>query len=251
MDETQGSRLATLFGTPWVVTRELWFAQDGGARAELEALYEEEAELVASSVESRRREFVAGRRCARRALAELGIHDFPLLAGTDRAPLWPGAVVGSITHTVCRGEGYCAAAVAHRRLMASIGLDAEPCAPLPAELWSHVLDPRERQDARATADPGVWARLIFSAKEAVYKALYPLSGRFLEFEDVHVGPGSQPGRLEANLVGQARSLAPAAPLTVRFTMDDALLITAVLLPATGSSLAALTHEVLSDGSVPC
>jgi 4'-phosphopantetheinyl transferase EntD len=250
-DETRVTRLATLFGTPWVVVHEMWFVQDGEGHADLATLYEEEAALVAASVESRRREFVAGRRCARRALSQLGIQDFPLLAGTDRAPIWPGAVVGSITHTVAGGEGYCAVAVAHRRLVASVGLDAEPTAPLPAELWSRVLDPQEQRDARAAAQPGVWARLIFSAKEAVYKALYPLCGRFLDFADVHLDLGPQPGLLQAQLVGAARSLSSPHPLTVRFTMDDALLVTAVLVPAGGSPLAAVTHEVLSDDSVPC
>jgi len=230
--------------------KELWFTQDVETRADLDQLYDEEAALVAGAVESRRREFVAGRLCARRALAELGIQDFPLLASPDRAPIWPGAIVGSITHTVAAGEGYCAVAVAHRRLVAGVGLDAEPRAALPRDLWSCVLDADEQRTAWTTSDPGVWARLVFSAKEAVYKAVYPLCGRFLDFCDVHVGPAQQPGRLQAELVGAARSFAPAPSMTVRFLCDDTLLLTAVLLTANGSP-PAVAHEGLSDKTVPC
>lgn len=236
-----------------MVTHEAWFAQDPDSQADVDGLYDEEAALVANAVASRRREFAAGRACARRALAELGIQDFPLLAGQDRAPIWPGAIVGSITHTLAAGEGYCAVAVAHRRLVASVGLDAEPRAGLPAELWSRVLDPEEERMTRATDEPAVWARLIFSAKEAVYKAVYPLCGRFLDFFDVHVEVTKQAGLLLAELVGAARSVAPADTLTVRFTADDALLVTGVMLPASGSSGSSLAtvHEVLSDETVPC
>jgi 4'-phosphopantetheinyl transferase EntD len=236
------ARMATLFGRSGIIAHEGTLADDG------EPLYEEEDLLVTGASEKRRRDFVAGRRCARAALARLGIHDFPLLAGPDRAPLWPGAVVGSITHTEAGTHGYCGAAVAHRRLLAGLGIDAEPRLPLPVELWPRVLDPDEGRLVLAAEQPGVQARLLFSAKEATYKALYPLRGRFLDFSDVHIRFLPGPGCFVAELAGAAQLAAPGPLLLGRFLMDDELLITAVLLPASGSPLA---QEWLSLGLVPC
>src|SRR5258708_8108427 len=67
-----------------------------------------EESLVAKAVPKRRREFTAGRNCARRALAQLGYPDFALLAGSHGQPLWPPGIAGSITHC----DDYCAVAVA-------------------------------------------------------------------------------------------------------------------------------------------
>jgi 4'-phosphopantetheinyl transferase EntD len=234
--------LASLFDPSGIVTHELSLAEEG------EPLYDEEAALVVGAVDKRRREFAAGRRGARRALAELGITDYPLLAGPDRVPLWPGAVVGSITHTEAGVGGYCGVAVAHRRLAAGLGIDAEPRLPLPMELWPSVLDLEEKRAALAADEPGVWARLIFSAKEAIYKALYPLCRRFLDFPDVRVQLLPRQGRFLAELVGAARSVAPAGSLVGRFVADHELLLTAVLLPATGLPP---VQEGLSPRRVPC
>ena len=196
----------------------------------------------------RRREFAAGRCSAHKALGELGITDFPVLAGPDRAPIWPGAVVGSITHTETRSGGYCGVAIAHRRLVAGLGVDAEPRQPLPADLWPRVLDADEKRAALGAREPGVWARLVFSAKESVYKALSPLCGRFLDFSDVHVKLLPGQGRFVAELVGNARAVAPAVPVLGRLALDQELLLTTVLLPASGSPLA---QEGLSLPQVPC
>jgi 4'-phosphopantetheinyl transferase EntD len=233
-------RLAALLDASGIVVHELSFATEG------EPLYEEEAAVVAGASEQRRREFAAGRRCARRALAELGITDFPLLAGPDRVPLWPGAVVGSITHTAVGSGGYCGVAVAHCRLVAGLGIDAEPRLPLPTELWPYVLDLEEKRAALAADEPGVWARLIFSAKEATYKALYPLCRRFLDFPDVRIQLLPRQGRFLAELVGAARSAAPAGALLGKFVADEELLLTGVVLPASGSPLlqaGLLSHQV--------
>jgi len=236
------ARLVALFGRCGIIAHEGTLADEG------EPLYEEEDALVQGASEKRRRDFVAGRRCARAALARLGIFDFPLLAGADRAPVWPGAVVGSITHTEVGAAGYCGAAVAHRRLLAGLGIDAEPRLPLPVELWPQVLNPDEGRTVLAAEQPGVQARLVFSAKEAAYKAIYPLRGRFLDFSDVRIRFLPTPGCFLAELAGSAQPSAPGAQLLGRFLMDQELLVTAVLLPASGSPIA---QEWLSPDLVPC
>jgi 4'-phosphopantetheinyl transferase EntD len=144
-----------------------------------------EEDLIARAVEGRRREFITARRCARQALAGLGRAVTPILAGPRREPLWPDGVVGSITH--CRG--YRAATVARRTDLAGLGIDAEPHWPLPTGVAGQVMlaDEQDRLAGLAATHPGVrWDRLLFSAKESVYKAWFPLTGRWLGFEEARL-----------------------------------------------------------------
>jgi 4'-phosphopantetheinyl transferase EntD len=143
-------------------------------------LFPEEEESVGNAVDKRRREFVTGRACARRALERLGIAPAPIASGARGEPLWPPRVVGSITH--CRG--YRACAVAKTDDIASVGIDAEVHEPLPAGVLEAVASPRERAALHRNGSGVHMDRLLFSAKEAVYKAWFPLTGRWLDFEDV-------------------------------------------------------------------
>jgi 4'-phosphopantetheinyl transferase EntD len=145
-----------------------------------------EAECVRHAVPNRVREFAAGRTCARRALRELGIEDFVLLAGQDRQPIWPSSIVGSITHTA----GFCAAVVAPRRLFAGVGIDSEQVDKVSRDLWDTICRPEEAswRDTLPHEQQKAAAALLFSAKEAFYKCQYPLSGEWLDFHDLHVVP---------------------------------------------------------------
>jgi 4'-phosphopantetheinyl transferase EntD len=143
-----------------------------------------EAALVQRAVEKRRRDCAAGRYCARRALAGLGIAEEPLLIGADRQPLWPAGVVGSITHT----GGFCAAVVAHAAALRGIGIDTEIVGRVTAPLWPSICVPEEI--ARLKSLPrelrARTATVIFSAKEAFYKAQYPALGERVGFHDVAI-----------------------------------------------------------------
>jgi 4'-phosphopantetheinyl transferase EntD len=151
---------------------------------EEDGLLPEEALAVARAVEKRRREYAAGRACARRALARLGVPPAPLLSGADRAPIWPDGIVGAITHS----DGYCAAAVAPSSALRSIGIDAEVNNPLPDGVDRHVLTEAELAwTAEIGAADGInWPTLIFSAKESVYKAWHPLTREWLGYLDAEV-----------------------------------------------------------------
>jgi 4'-phosphopantetheinyl transferase EntD len=136
-------------------------------------LYAEERELIADAVESRRREFTDGRACARRALSMIGLPPVAILAGGDGAPVWPQGVVGSITHK----RHYRAAAVARSSDLLGLGIDAELNEPLPDGVLGSIADSDELRDVErlhARCDQIAWDRLLFSAKEAVVKAVQPL-----------------------------------------------------------------------------
>ncbi|MFB6673502.1 4'-phosphopantetheinyl transferase [Streptomyces sp. NPDC056390] len=163
------------------------FAAVAGAFGEAAGavLFPEERAYVAGAAATRRREFGEVRHCARRALGALGIRPLPLVPGADRAPRWPDGVVGSMTHC----PGYRAAAVASRTRLLSLGIDAEPHEPLPEGVLGLVADPVERAAlARlARTHPRVhWDTLLFSAKESVFKAWFPLMGSWLDFTDARL-----------------------------------------------------------------
>jgi len=143
-----------------------------------------EAVYVAKAVTKRINEFAAGRECARRALANFGVTGFALLAAPDRQPLWPADFVGSITHTA----GFCAAAVVPRSMCRALGLDSERSGAPTVDIWPTLCRPEELAwveslppDQRSAA-----VTLIFSAKEAVYKCQYPVTGEWLDFHDLRV-----------------------------------------------------------------
>jgi 4'-phosphopantetheinyl transferase EntD len=196
-----------------------------------EMVFPGEEDLVANAVEGRRREFVTARRCARDALIKLGHAPVPIRTGPNREPQWPVGVVGSITHTT----RYRAAAVAPRDVFASLGIDTEQHGPLPDGVEESVTAPGESKmlAALVRAFPGThWGRLLFSAKEAVYKAWYPLTGRWLGFEDAHltIDPA---GTFAAKLLIDGARMDGAPPLTElrgRFLVAHGLVATAVTVP---------------------
>jgi 4'-phosphopantetheinyl transferase EntD len=149
-------------------------------------LWPGEASSVANAVPKRIQEFAAGRLCARRALAEFGITDFPIRVAHDRQPVWPQSLTGSITHTVGLG----AAVVAERTRMTALGVDTEVAGAAKAELWSTICTPAELAwiDILPRADQAAAVTMIFSAKEAFYKCQYPLVGEWLNFHDLCVAP---------------------------------------------------------------
>ena len=146
------------------------------------ALFAPEARSLGSAVGARRREFETGRACARQALARLGLPASAIAGGAHGEPLWPAGVVGSITHCA----RYRACAVARAQDVRAVGIDAEPDAPLPDGVLATIASADERR-ALARLDGGVcWDRVLFSAKEAVYKAWFSLTGAGLGFEDADV-----------------------------------------------------------------
>ena len=196
-------------------------------------LFPEEEALVARATAKRRQEFAAGRERAREALAALDMGKSPILRGYRGAPQWPLGIVGSITHCA----GYCAAAVARTKDLAAIGLDAEPNAALPGGVLEMVSQPAERARLRdlAAAQPEIsWDCLLFCAKEAVYKAWFPLTGRWLGFADVDVTINATEGTFTARLLVPAPDLDGRqldGGFTGKWLSRDNLIVTAVAVPS--------------------
>jgi 4'-phosphopantetheinyl transferase EntD len=190
-------------------------------------LLPEEEPIVARAVEKRRREFTAGRTCARRALERLGWPDFPIVTGPRREPLWPPGVIGSITHC----PGYCAAVVARRSDLRSVGIDAELSAPLPEGVAAMVCTAGERRWTESL--PGDhWTTLVFSAKESIYKAWYPVTERWLDYLDAELTVDAGRGLLSARiLVPVEPGLFPRAEMEGRFAVSDERVFTAITVPA--------------------
>jgi 4'-phosphopantetheinyl transferase EntD len=193
------------------------------------ALHPEETELIATSAEKRRREFQTGRACARQALERLGIPSVPILAGDRGEPLWPPGVVGSITHC----SVYRACAVARTDDLASLGIDAEPNLPLPDGVLKRIASDSER--ALESPALGVCAdRLLFCTKEAIFKAWFPLTKRWLGFEDVEVTIDPVGNAFAGHLLLPEVERDPPHPTVFhgRWTMEDGVICTAVEVPAT-------------------
>ncbi|MEW2068595.1 4'-phosphopantetheinyl transferase superfamily protein [Streptomyces sp. NPDC007346] len=199
-------------------------------------LFPEEAELVARSVPKRRNDFATARACARRAMRRLGLEPVAVLHGKRGMPLWPEGIVGSLTHC----EGYRAAALARSADVLSLGVDAEPHAPLPEGVGELVVSPSERErftGPRAGEAGGIhWDRVLFSAKESVFKVWYPLTLTELDFEEADVafhrdddreGGRAAQGTFTARLLRTDPALPPV--LDGRWRIEDGIVATAVLL----------------------
>jgi 4'-phosphopantetheinyl transferase EntD len=213
-------------------------------------LFPAEEAAITRAVDRRRREYATARACAREALARLGVPAVPILAGERGAPQWPPGIAGSITHCA----GYRAAAVARSADLASVGVDAEPDAPLPdgvmdaislpaeraglaalgltsGERMSGERVPGERMPGERGGEPS-WDRLLFCTKEAVYKAWFPLTGRWLGFEEAEITI-SRDGTFAARLLVPGPELDGRCltGFAGRWVACDGLVVTAVAVPA--------------------
>jgi 4'-phosphopantetheinyl transferase EntD len=191
---------------------------------EVPPLLPEEAACVQRAVEKRRREFAAGRACARKALEHFGICNYPILVAPNRAPVWPPGVVASITHC----DAFVGVAMARQGRICGIGVDAERARPLAPDLVELICSAREQEWIRAVAPPAYtsWPKLLFSAKEATYKCLACYSESPLCFHDVEITPQPREGRLAVRILGAAR--VAGMQLEVRFATSPAHVFTGAL-----------------------
>jgi 4'-phosphopantetheinyl transferase EntD len=186
-------------------------------------LFPEEQALVARAVPTRQREFAQGRDCARRALAVLGVARCPLLVGAQREPLWPSGVVGSISHD----RELSVAVAGSAGTFAGLGVDVEPDEPLTSEVAARIWSHEEAAHAGASGLLPVAnaAKLVFSAKEAVYKCQFALTQCYVGFHAVRVELGD--GTFDAQFVEAVGPLAAGRRLRGRWRRACGKLLTAV------------------------
>ena len=183
-------------------------------------LLKAEQDEVAAAAQTRIEQFTAGRVCSRIALGRFGVAmTTPVLRGEDRAPIWPPGFVGSISHT----DTWCAAAVARAEDVRSIGIDLEPATPLKESLWRRVCTAKERDWLHQLSAPGLMGKILFSAKESVYKCQYPLTTKFLGFHAVEVELGED--SFQAVFQQEAGEFKPGDVMTGRYLVEDGLVAT--------------------------
>lgn len=154
---------------------------DDHAVSELSAA---ELAVVERAIDKRKKEFATGRKLARAALAELDHQGVEILNGPDRAPIWPSGIAGSISHC-----DRVAVVAMTRAAHGTIGVDVEHRDELKRELWKTVFLPHEISALDADFDASMRGRMalvLFSAKEALYKAQYPRTTTFMGFHELHV-----------------------------------------------------------------
>ncbi len=177
----------------------------GDIRDAQEPLYAEEEHAIRRAVPKRRAEFRAGRTYARAALRALGIAPVPILAGSDRAPVWPAGIAASITHD----DMYCGVIAAQCADFAAVGIDVDSTTPLDHDLVRIVCSASELEHGAALADQlcADFPKLVFCAKESTYKAYFSLTRTVLDFDDVELRISPHEGTFSASV----RASAPAMP----------------------------------------
>jgi 4'-phosphopantetheinyl transferase EntD len=189
-------------------------------------LFPEERAAVAAAVPERQAEFATVRACAREAMAELGVEPAPVLPDENRAPRWPAGVVGAMTHC----QGYRAAAVARADVVLTLGIDAEPNAALPSDVIDLIARPEDLAALAALPDGwGIsWDRLLFSAKESIFKAWFPVTREWLDFQHAAVRFRTD-GTFTARLLKPSAAGASLETLDGRWISTPQLLATAIVI----------------------
>lgn len=192
----------------------------------------QEQSLVSQAVDSRKAEFGDARWCAHQALHELGGPASELILRGERGmPLWPEGFVGSMTHT----EGMRAAVVAPSHEIRSMGLDAEPAEPLPENVLTMIARAGEIAQLDKLRKVGVSCsdRLLFCAKEATYKAWFPMTHRWLDFDQAEIDL-REDGTLISYILARPT---PVPFINGKWTIRDGYVIVSTVVPAIAEFIA--------------
>jgi 4'-phosphopantetheinyl transferase EntD len=213
-------QISGLFDIPVSVATQSTTAPSG------ELLAQEQA-AVARALPVRQLEYTAGRVAARSALGELGFAPSPLLPDLDRLPIWPNGAIGSLSH----GGGVCAAVVARTEAARALAIDIEENADLARDLWPEVLIPSEIDwlSVQPAKSRGKLARLIFSAKESVYKCQFPLTRATFGFDALQIDIDQRAATFDATFLTRAGQFDVGDCLTGLFCQTDDYLITTATL----------------------
>ena len=188
--------------------------------AEVEPLLPEEFTYVSNAVPKRIAEFRAGRHCARRSLEMHGEKPLAIHQRSDRSPIWPRGYVGSISHC----SHLALAATARESEVHALGIDVESASPLVSEILESILTQQEIDHCCQLPELASWDKLIFSAKESVFKAVYPTTMRWIDFHDVQIAIFSEEQRFRVKTATTDRF--NFSELDGRYCFIDGLVLTA-------------------------
>ena len=192
-----------------------------------DGLFPEERRYIMHAAAKRRAEFATVRVCARRALAELGVRPCPLVPAPDGAPCWPPGIVGSLSHA----NTLCAAAVSRHPDILAVGIDVEDDTLLDLEIEELTCSTAERDWLRRQ-DPDLRGRLgmlVFSAKEAVYKCQYAVTGAMFDFGEINLVINLRDGMFHVAQLSAAAADFPCAEIRGRFHVAAGHLLTTAVL----------------------
>ncbi len=135
-----------------------------------------EAQGIGNWAMKRQREYSTGRHFAHLAMQALGETPVSIMRREDRSPAWPAHLFGSIAHS----DDVAIAVLAQSRTCGGIGVDVERRGRIGADLFDTLFTRHEQDAIRG----GRSATELFCAKEALYKTVYPLVRKFINFTDV-------------------------------------------------------------------
>jgi len=201
--------------------------KSGIIKAHPESMFQVEETHIAGSVEKRRREFRAGRSLAREALGKLGIEACAIPMGPNREPIWPAMITGSISH--CSSIGV--VALGRRSVYEGIGVDIELDKPLPQDIPELVYTKQERNSAQGSSGIQNYDTLTFSAKETVFKCLFPLLGFYFDFKEVTLGFDTAERRFTAHLPARIAQQIGRSQLVGHYWITGGYILTLAYLKA--------------------
>ncbi|NOU19316.1 MAG: 4'-phosphopantetheinyl transferase superfamily protein [Bacteroidales bacterium] len=145
-------------------------------------IHPKESDLISGESTKRQNEFITGRICARRALKNLQIYNFPILFNEHKLPLFPSTVKGSIAHT----SSYCAVVLGLNFKYKSIGIDIEHISKMKSRYFNTLCTNEELLFLKKYSEQEQMekATILFSAKEAFYKLQFQITQKMLFFKDV-------------------------------------------------------------------
>ena len=175
--------------------------------------------------QNRKREFIAGRFCAHEAMVLANVSPEHIQIGGKGEPIWPSNIVGSITHS----HGYAAAAVARKSDIVSLGLDAEIDEPLSSRVLRRISNVQEQEwvenvGGTLVQNPG---KVLFSAKEATYKAWYPITQEWLGFKEVLINFHDQGNTFTVDI----QKNGPIREMHGKYTIRKDVIVTAIEVPS--------------------
>ncbi len=163
--------------------------------AELKSMLPEEIELTAHANIKRQIEFSTGRFCAHEALPAKFLKT-PIIHDSKKCPIWPPGYCGSITHT----DSHACTVIAPTDKWLSIGIDLESIPRvISTNAYRWITNTDERKWVKNCKNRDFQSKLIFSAKESIFKLIYPLTKRFFSFDAISINKPETHNSFTANI----------------------------------------------------